>query len=198
MFALARKVFWLCSLLVFATHSANAAGANDSLKGIKAISYTTAVEKTVGGDGCKIDNDNLNTSLQFVANQSTNLKISQYSLRNVNELISHADVSSLSDAERAAARIATVEYMLMPNLLIDISPLQTQFACVGGITAILSANVKESVHIHGSDAVVPNAKVEIWSTTFVFVGPQQTFSNQAIDITGLIMKQLINDWVVSQ
>src|SRR5215472_7450526 len=46
------------------------------MKGIKIIAYFPAyLEKTVGGDGCKIDEGNLNTSLQFVANQSTSLKI---------------------------------------------------------------------------------------------------------------------------
>jgi hypothetical protein len=180
---ISRKVLWLCGLLIFAPQSANAAGAKDTLKGIKTISYTTAVEKTVGGNGCKIDKDDLNTSLEFVANQSTNLKISQYS-RRVDELISKAEVSSLSDAERAAARMAVAEAMLMPTLLIDISPL--------------SANVKGSAQIHGSDAVVPNPRVEIWWTSFVFVAPQQTFSKQAIDITEQIMKQLVNDWAASQ
>jgi hypothetical protein len=194
---ISRKVLWLCGLLIFAPQSANAAGAKDTLKGIKTISYTTAVEKTVGGNGCKIDKDDLNTSLEFVANQSTNLKISQYS-RRVDELISKAEVSSLSDAERAAARMAVAEAMLMPTLLIDISPLQTQFACVGAISATLSANVKGSAQIHGSDAVVPNPRVEIWWTSFVFVAPQQTFSKQAIDITEQIMKQLVNDWAASQ
>jgi hypothetical protein len=116
----------------------------------------------------------------------------------VDELISKAEVSSLSDAERAAARMAAAEYMLVPNLLIDISPLQTQFGCVGGISATVSANVNGSAHIHGSDAVVPNPRVEIWWTTFVFVASQQTFSKQAIDITEQIMKQLVNDWAASQ
>jgi hypothetical protein len=46
--------------------------------------------------------------------------------------------------------------------------------------------------------VVPNPRVEIWWTSFVFVAPQQTFSKQAIDITEQIMKQLVNDWAASQ
>jgi hypothetical protein len=189
----------VCSLLIFPPHNANAAGDGPkrALQEIKAITYFEMVEPGIFGDGCKIDWDNLKTSLEFVANQSTNLKISQYS-RRVDELISKAEVWSLFDAERAAARMAVAEAMLMPTLLIDISPLQTQFACVGAISATLSANVKGSAQIHGSDAVVPNPRVEIWWTSFVFVAPQQTFSKQAIDITEQIMKQLVNDWAASQ
>jgi hypothetical protein len=87
----------------------------------------------------------LNTSLAFVANQSTNLKISQYSWHRISELISQAEVSSLSDAERAAARMATAQYMVMPTLLMSIWPLQSQqFSCAGTISATLSAYVKGS------------------------------------------------------
>jgi hypothetical protein len=195
----AQKVFWLCSFLIFAPHSANAGGdgPNDDLKGIKAISYKTAVEKTVGGDGCKINEDDLNTSLEFVANQSTNLKITQYS-RRLGELFSQAAVSSLSDAERGAARKAVAEYMLMPSLLMSIWPLQTQFACAGTISARLSAFVKGSAHIYGTDALLQTPTVEMWSTSFSLIYPQQTFSSQIINIAEQIMKKLVNDWAASQ
>jgi hypothetical protein len=160
-------------------------------------SYKTAVEKTVGGDGCKINEDDLNTSLEFVANQSTNLKITQYS-RRVDELFSQAAVSSLSDAERQAARKAVAEYMLMPSLFMSIWPLQTQFACAGTIDATLWAFVKGSAPIYGTDAVLPTPRVGIWSTSFGLVSPQQTFSNQIINGAEQIMKKLVNDWSASQ
>jgi hypothetical protein len=40
--------------------------------------------------------------------------------------------------------------------------------------------------------------VEIWSKSFGFVGPQQTFSIQAINTAEQIMKKLVNDWAASQ
>ena len=193
MLMLARKILWLCSLLLFAPHFANAGDTNYNLKGIKAISYATTVKETVGGDGCKIDNHYLNTSLEFVANQSTNLKITQFSL---SELYSQTMDPSLSDAKRQAAGEAVSEIIHMPFLFMRIMPLQTQFACAGTIHATLSAHAKESPHLYGTDAAV--WEVEIWSTTFGFVGPQQTFSNQAINLAEQIMKQLVNDWTASQ
>jgi hypothetical protein len=45
------------------------------LKGMTVISYDLAIEKTVGGDQCTVNKDRLETALQFVANQSTKLKI---------------------------------------------------------------------------------------------------------------------------
>jgi hypothetical protein len=72
----ARNVLWLF-LLIFLAHSAMAASdaPRGYLKGINIISYELGVEKTVGGDECNIDEERLQTSVEFVANQTTKLKI---------------------------------------------------------------------------------------------------------------------------
>jgi hypothetical protein len=120
----------VCSLLIFPLHNANAAGDGPkrALQEIKAITYFEMVEPGIFGDGCKIDWDNLKTSLEFVANQSTNLKIvtdKQHSRRR-DELYSEASEPSLSDADKAAVRKAAEDYTWMPQLSIDITPLQVQ------------------------------------------------------------------------
>jgi hypothetical protein len=135
---LARKVLLLCSLLIFPLHSVNAAGDGPQsiLEGIKAITYFPMVEPGIGGDGCKIDWDNLKTSLEFVANQSTNLKIvtvTQHNRRR-DELYSQASEPSLSDVDKEAARKAADDYNFMPVFSIDITPLQVQSACAGTIS----------------------------------------------------------------
>jgi hypothetical protein len=147
---LARTVLW-SSLLAFPLHSASAAvdGPNDYLKGIKVISYSIYVEPTIGGDGCSIDRDNLNTSVQFVANQSTNLKIVTFDqrLRRSGELFSRSDATSLSSADKEAAKKVAHDYNLMPSFVIEIVPLQTQFECAGTIHAKLSAYFEKQAHI---------------------------------------------------
>jgi hypothetical protein len=164
MLILARKVLWL-SLLVFSAHSAIAAadGPNPYLKGIKIINYRLFVEKVLGGNDCKIDQGNLDNSIQFVANQSTNLKIESNSqhVRHLSELLGKPfselyKSNVLKEPER--------DYVLMPTFSIGITPLQTtQFTCAGTIKGELSAYIEEKPHIIPTQVVIALATVEIWS-----------------------------------
>jgi hypothetical protein len=195
----ARKVLWLC-LFVFSQHSAMAASdaPNGYLKGIKVISYDLGVEKTVGGNQCSIDQDNLNTSIEFVANQSTKLKIvpPDQKMKRTNELMGEA----LSGSDKEAANKAFRDYNFMPSFYIGIQPLQaTQFICAGTVNAELWVHVDvEDGHVIPTQAVMSYPATVIRSTTVGFVYPQQTFSNQVINITEQIMKQLVNDWAAAQ
>jgi hypothetical protein len=63
----------LVTLLLF--HGNGFADPRYILKGTTIISYLFFVEKVVGGEQCKIDDNSFATGLQFVANQSTKLKI---------------------------------------------------------------------------------------------------------------------------
>jgi hypothetical protein len=155
-------------------------GPNGYLKGIKVIRYSILVDPTISGDGCSIDRDNLNTSVQFVANQSTNLKIMTYaqSRERTSELFSHSEVTSLSSADKEAAKKMAHDYNLMPSFLIEIAPLQTQFECAGTIHAKLSAYFEEQAHIIPNRVPVLVPMVEAWATWFGFISPQQTFSTQ--------------------
>jgi len=40
--------------------------------------------------------------------------------------------------------------------------------------------------------------VEIWSNGYAFVGPKQTFADQATKIAEDLIKELVNDWTASQ
>ena len=174
-------------------------GPNYLLKGIKIINYDVIVEPAAGGNGCNVDQNNLNTSIEFVANQSTNLKIvssSQHAHRS-DELMEQAKALHLS-ADKEAADKAFHDYNYMPKFYIDIMQFQTaQFTCAGSVDAQLLAYVEELGHIIPTQAPL-TPQVEIWSTKFGFVSPQQAFSNNAIDLSGQIMKKLVNDWAASQ
>jgi hypothetical protein len=135
-----------------------------------------------------------------VANQSTNLKIVTFDqrLQRSGELFSRSDVTSLSRAEKEAAKKVAHDYNLMPSFVIEIMPLQTQFECAGTIHAKLSAYFEEQAHIIPNQVPVLVPMVEVWATMFGFIGPQQTFSTQTKNLTEQIMKQLVNDWAASQ
>jgi hypothetical protein len=195
----ARKVLSLC-LLLFSQHSAMAASdaPKGYLKGIKSISYDLGVEKTAGGNDCKIDQDILNTSIEFVANQSTKLKIvpPDLKMKRTNELMAQ----SLSSTDKEGAMKAFREYNFMPSFYIGIQPIQaTQLICAGTINAELSVHTDvENAHVIPTQALMSYPAVTIWSVSVAFWAPQQTFSNQAISATEQIMKQLINDWAAAQ
>ena len=197
----ARKVLWL-RLFVFLPHSAMAAmdGPNAYLKGINIISYTLIVEKTVGGRGCNIDQDKLDTSLQFVANQSTKLEIVEFEqrLQRSSELDAKSNKPSLSSVEKEAAKKVAHDYLLMPTFFIHIMPLQTQVSCAGEISGRLNAYIEEQPHIIPTPVVWYGPTIQIWEAGYGFVGPQQTFSDQTIDTAEQIMKKLVNDWAASQ
>jgi len=201
MLILARKVLWFC-LFVFLPHSAMAAmdGPNAYLKGINIISYSLTVERTVGGNDCNIDREKLDTSLQFVANQSTTLKIVPYEQRmhRSSELYANSDKSSLSSVEKEAAKKVAHDYLLMPTFFIHIMPLQTQVSCAGEISGRLNAYIEEQPHIIPTPVVWYGPTIQIWEAGYGFVGPQQTFSDQTIDTAEQIMKKLVNDWAASQ
>jgi hypothetical protein len=191
----ARKVLWLC-LLVLSTHSA-LAGPNSYLKGIKIISYDLGVEKTVGGDQCNIDKESLETSVEFVANQSTKLKIvpPDQKMKRINELMGYHP-----GEDKEAAMKAFRDYNFMPSLYIGIQPLQaTQFICAGTVNAELWMHIDvEDGHIIPTQALMSYPATVIQTVTVGLVYPQQTFSNQAIKVAEQIMKQLVNDWAASQ
>jgi len=176
------------------------------MKGVQIISYTVFLEPTVGGDQCKIDWDNLNTSLQFVANQSTTLKIVTEIQKSdqTKELYSKLDPKWFfgSDGDQKqyqATKKVADEYISMPYLFIGFSPLQPQAqgGCAGTITARLTASVSPT-HLLATQVDVYDPRIEIWSKTYGFVGPQGSFSKYAINLGEQMMKSLVNDWAASQ
>jgi len=197
----AREVLWLC-LLVYLPYSAMAASdaPKGYLKGINIISYDLGVEKTAGGDQCNIDKQSLETSVEFVANQSTKLKIvpPDQKMKRTNELTGEATSRSITDKE--AANKAFRDYNFMPSFFIGIQPVQAaQFACAGTVNAELWVHIDvENARIIPTQALMSYPGAVIWTTTAGFWAPPQTFSNQAINVAEQDIKQLVNDWAAAQ
>jgi hypothetical protein len=193
----ARKVLWLC-LIVFLPHSAMAASdipGGYYLKDIKTISYILDVKKTMGGDQCNIDEENLKTSIEFVANQSTKLKIvpPEQKDKRVNELMGWQP-----EDKEAATKFH--DWNFMPFFNIEIQPIQaSQFMCTAATNAgvWVTVDVKKA-HVIPTQAVLSYPGVEIYEFTGCFWGPPQTFSNQAINAAEQMMKHLVNDWSAAQ
>jgi len=137
----------LCFTSFLAFHG-NAIAATDHprslLKGIAIIKYYDYVESTVGGERCKINYQNLTTSLQFVANQSAKLKIiteREHATRR-DELYSQVRSLPATNTDKIlAANKSADDYNFMPTLVIHVSPLELSSGCAGVINATLSAHV---------------------------------------------------------
>jgi hypothetical protein len=175
---------------------------SENLGGIKIISFSIFLEKTVGGNLCKIDQQDLNTSLEFVANQSTRLRVITYDQRmkhagelykKLSKAAPHYDPQKYKLEQQVADN-----YNLMPQFFINIMPMQIAGACGGTILAKLTGYVTPDTFLIPTKAAVFNSTVDIWEKVIGFVGPRQTFSKQAIDVGEQVMKALINDWTASQ
>ena len=149
-FLLKPKFLWpfLClpALLLIHNSATGEPRPSHTLKGITIIDYFVGVEKTLGGEQCKIDDGGLDIALQFVANQSTKLKIvtKRERERRGKELNEIEDqiwnkangkvddmVATMKDDKFLAARKAAHDYNLMPHLLIVIAPVEIAGGCAG-------------------------------------------------------------------
>jgi hypothetical protein len=187
----------LCLLSLLLIHDSAVGRPWYILKGITIINYSAGAGKS---EQCKINYDSLVTALQFVANQSTKLKIvaDTEQMRRGQELNEIANqiwnkatasgkvedmLTTMDDAKYRAARNAAYDYNLMPHLLIVIAPMELERdGCVGSVSATLSAfldSKTNNMEIVPTHARVFSQTVEIWSSSYMFIGTKQTFANQA-------------------
>jgi hypothetical protein len=184
------------------------------LKGITIINYDVYVEETLDGDQCKTDVNSLETALQFVANQSTKLKIVTESehhrrAKELNEITSRIQEkvfengwspAAMNDAKYLAAKKAASEYGMMPSLSIVIAPMQLPGGCTGSVAARLYASLDRATN--SMEIVLTHRyafnMIEIWSRSYMFKGSQQIFAKQVTGIAEDLMKAFVNDWTASQ
>jgi len=84
---------------------------------------------------------------------------------------------------------------------IGIAPIELSSGCGGSVEATLSAyidpdNSTEILPTH-TKVLIPTT-IEIWSSSYNFVGRKQTFADQITRIAEDLMKELVNDWTTSQ
>ena len=203
-----------CLAALLLSHGNGVAEPSRFLKGVTIIGYWIAVEKTVFGEGCKIDQSSLATALQFVANQSTRLKVIPMKEldRRANELLDARDQifkelsqsGKVEDMTRAmgsdryvAKDKAIKELLFPPRLSFDIVPLEVSDGCVGRVEVEVSAYFDNTKMRHtGTTMYEPH--IPIWAEIHFVVGPQRTFTDQVTKVAEELMKALVNDWTASQ
>ena len=169
----------LCLTALLLSHGSGVAKPSRLLKGITIIGYWVGVEKTVFGEGCSIDQSSLATALQFVANQSTKLKVipSLEVDRRFEEHLAARDkvfkelgssglvddiIRAMKSDGYVAAEKAADEFYFVPHLSFDISPLEVSGTCVGIVKAELSASLEKANMLYRTHTTVYRPEVEIW------------------------------------
>jgi hypothetical protein len=162
-------------------------------------------------DLCAIDEGAWNTAIDFVANQSTKLKLirdKEYYER-AGELAVEAGEASRKfmdapDAEVAAAKKASDEaketstkYSAAPQLSLVVEAFEHNGSCVGDLSATVSASLKQSEMI-ATGKTIYRLEVEIWSSSKFLWSSPNAFSRFVIQSSEEMMKSFVNDWAVTQ
>jgi hypothetical protein len=181
------------------------------LKNVSLVPYKLAAAPNKGR--CAIDVEAWSTAIDFVANQSTTLKLirEQEHYERAKELSdkaneaarkyfaarSHPDVDAAGKALEEAKENHS-KYFSAPKLLLAADGMfEHNGSCVGTLSATVTALLKQSEMI-STGKVVHLPFLEIWSRSTVLAGPPSSFSRFVIETSEGMMKGFVNDWTLSQ
>jgi hypothetical protein len=161
---------------------------------------------------CAINEGAWNTAIDFVANQSSKLKLirkKEYDERK-RELADEANEASdkafgaRSDAGMAATKKAfdeaketSTKYSAAPFLSLVVEASEYNGSCVGNLSATVIALLKPSEMI-ATGKIIYRPIQEIWSSKEVVADRPNTFSSFIIQSSEKMMKSFVNDWALSQ
>jgi hypothetical protein len=208
--ALVRYWISLCLIVLFLTEGKaqiiSGSGPNQYLKGITAITYTDYFEDQMTGPRCAIQRENWKIAVDFVANQSTTLKLineKEYRtrhdelLRVKDKLLKTSSATRLDPGKFNAAQKEFLDYANIPRLIISVRPIELQNGCVGTLEGKLEADVAPT-HILATGAEVEHPTVVIWSYDYALKGPHQSFSGFMIRSGEQLIKTFVNAWTEAQ
>jgi hypothetical protein len=211
-----RQFTALCAILAMAVSAAKSEdGARPGLKNVSLVSYNlvSAIK-----DRCAINQEAWNTAIDFVANQSSKLKLIRMKehderRRELTDKAAEAGrkwasmitgLAARPEAEMAAAekvweeaKETSTKYSAAPWLLLVVDGFEHNGSCVGDVATSVHAMLKPSEIIAtGKPIYYPHE--EIWSTSKLLAGPPNTFSHFVIQSSEKMMKSFVNDWALTQ
>ena len=178
------------------------------LTGVDTVAYHGILEPGIGN--CKVDWEAWNTSIDFVANQSTKLKL-------LTDIEHHKRADKLADKNKAFEATkpplskwndddrnewqsnadAFSKYLFAPRLSFDIITIETGAACAAVIISDVTMAVKPAKTI-ATDILVSVPNISVWSETRSLSGPLRGFSKFVVQTSEEMLKGFINDWAASQ
>jgi hypothetical protein len=171
------------------------------------VVYTGAFE--IKGP-CAIDRKAWNTAIEFVANQSSKLKLVTDAAHHeqFEEMLQIKDKTDKTmfkkdvwtDEEIRKVREADAivrKFSNAPHLSFIIETIEIEGGCVASVEADVTATLKLSEMI-STGTIVYNPDYSIWSHGWMLKKPYQSFSRSAIEICEQTMKSFVNDLTASQ
>jgi hypothetical protein len=210
--AAANRLSFLSAFLLLMSMAVSVAQARNGpspyLKGVTTMTYNGFMKDE---GRCKIDWKAWNTAIDFIANQSTKLKLmtdADYQ-KHFDELLDRnkeidllrtktpstwtdEEARKFSDANELIYKQSSI-----PSLSLSITTIELESGCAAVIGAEAKATLKPSTII-STGASVPNPDFSIWSATWTLKSPHRSFLRFAIETSERIMKEFVNDWTASQ
>jgi hypothetical protein len=176
-----------------------------SLKNVSLVSY---VLLSGAKDRCAINVQAWNTAIDFVANQSSKLKLIRQNEHDERskELMDEARRASRkfmatnTDAEEKVSDEALEKfrkYNAAPTLLLVVEGLEHNGSCFGHLSAAVSAMLKPS-EMMATRKLIIHPHEEIWSTSKLLAASPNTFFRFVIETSEEMVKSFVNDWALTQ
>jgi len=202
-------VCWVCAVL-----GMSPARSEDRPTLFKNVSLVVYQLMSEAEGRCAINSEAWNTAIDFVANQSTKLKLirKQEHLERSQELFDKAKeavgpklMAARTDAEKAAARKAwdevtekNMKYMGAPLLVLYIADaLERNGSCLGHLKATVYAMLEPSKML-ATGKLDDHPYEEIWGRGQLQAAAPDRFSRLVIQSSEEMMKSFVNDWAKAQ
>jgi hypothetical protein len=153
------------------------------LKDVKMVMYQLTAQPPNKGR-CAIDIKSWNTAIDFVANQSTKLKLIPSTI--------WPSVSEISDP-----KFDMRKFLAAPLLTFSIMTLDTNTGCAGTLSAEVGV-LLEPTKIIATDKSVDLPAMTIWSEEKTLSGPYGQFPSYVVQKSEQMMKSFVNDWATAQ
>lgn len=212
---------WLCALLCMAGAVSPVKSADRPSLYLQNVSLVAYDLFSGDRNPCAIDREALNTAIDFVANQSTKLKLIRQTDhwergKELFEKVGEAgrkftadvlsDKTTPSDTAAGAAKKAldraveiSRKYSAAPTLRLfaALDILVHNGSCIGTVSTTVTASLKPSKMIV-TGKFIPHPYENLWEESSLVVGPPSEFSRFVIETSERTMKKFVNDWALSQ
>jgi hypothetical protein len=175
----------------------------NALKGVSVVVYNGWLPSKDAREGrCAIDWRAFNVEMDFVANQSSKLRLMtdravSDEMKRVTDLTEGMSVDEILQTKAERDRLVK-PFLGAPRLNIFVSVIELQSGCAGFIRAEVTAELKERAELKANGAQVFHPSPLVWHRNMTIRESYRDFPAFAMEISTQLMKSFVNDWARSQ